>query len=183
MVSMEMSLSHAILAALEEEPATGYDLAKRFDGSLGFFWPATHQQIYRELEALAKRRQVTFRTVPGKGRPDRKVFAPTEAGRRALAAWLELPVRGAPAKSELLVKLFAGTLVGDETLRRHVEDVAREKRARLEKYRALEKEHFTDRRRLARKARLQHLTLRRGIVDCESWLAWCAEAASALGEK
>ena len=44
-----MSLAHAILVSLVCEPKSGYDLAKQFDGTVGFFWQATHQQIYRDL--------------------------------------------------------------------------------------------------------------------------------------
>ena len=40
-----MALTHAILTALLEEDLTGYELAKQFDVSLGFFWTASHQQI------------------------------------------------------------------------------------------------------------------------------------------
>ena len=47
-----MSLSHALLNALLEYPGSGLELARRFDRSVGFFWPATHQQIYRELGRL-----------------------------------------------------------------------------------------------------------------------------------
>ena len=31
---------------------SGYELAKTFDSSIGFFWKADHQQIYRELSKL-----------------------------------------------------------------------------------------------------------------------------------
>ena len=44
-----MALTHAILTALLEEDLTGYELAKQFDVSLGFFWTASHQQIYQTL--------------------------------------------------------------------------------------------------------------------------------------
>ena len=44
-----MSLAHALLTSLLEQPSSGYDLARRFDKSIGHFWQATHQQIYREL--------------------------------------------------------------------------------------------------------------------------------------
>ena len=47
-----MALGEAILVCLAEEPLTGYDLAKSFDTSIGFFWRADHQQIYRELKRL-----------------------------------------------------------------------------------------------------------------------------------
>ena len=46
-----MSLAHAVLTSLIEKSSSGYDLARRFDKSIGYFWHATHQQIYRELAA------------------------------------------------------------------------------------------------------------------------------------
>ena len=48
-----MSLKFAILTSLIEREGSGIELARRFDKSIGFFWPATHQQIYRELDRLA----------------------------------------------------------------------------------------------------------------------------------
>ena len=50
-----MSLPHAILTALLEKPSSGLELARRFDKSIGYFWSATHQQIYRELAKLEER--------------------------------------------------------------------------------------------------------------------------------
>ena len=47
-----MSLPHAILTALLEKPSSGLELTRRFDRSIGYFWSATHQQIYRELGKL-----------------------------------------------------------------------------------------------------------------------------------
>ncbi|MFZ4189794.1 PadR family transcriptional regulator, partial [Streptomyces pseudogriseolus] len=47
-----MSLPHAILTALLEKPSSGLELTRRFDRSIGYFWSATHQQIYRELGRL-----------------------------------------------------------------------------------------------------------------------------------
>ena len=49
-----MSLAHALLTSLLEQPSSGYDLARRFDKSIGHFWQATHQQIYRELGRMEK---------------------------------------------------------------------------------------------------------------------------------
>jgi DNA-binding PadR family transcriptional regulator len=47
-----MALSHAILATLVGGAFSGYDLRKQFEGSVGFFWQASFQQIYRELNKL-----------------------------------------------------------------------------------------------------------------------------------
>ena len=47
-----VALPHAILVSLCEQSGSGYELARRFDRSIGYFWAATHQQIYRTLRAM-----------------------------------------------------------------------------------------------------------------------------------
>jgi DNA-binding PadR family transcriptional regulator len=47
-----VALRHAVLVALLEGEASGYELSKRFDVSVANFWSATPQQLYRELERL-----------------------------------------------------------------------------------------------------------------------------------
>ena len=62
-----MALRDAVLAALLEGEASGYDLAKRFDRSVANFWTATPQQLYRELDAMATDGLIEARVVPPKG--------------------------------------------------------------------------------------------------------------------
>ena len=56
-----MSLRHAILVLLQDQEASGYDLAREFANSIGLVWNATHQQIYLELGKLNERHMVSFR--------------------------------------------------------------------------------------------------------------------------
>lgn len=58
-----MALPHAILVSLSEQAGSGYELARCFaatpvaspapESSVGYFWAATHQQIYRTLRGAA----------------------------------------------------------------------------------------------------------------------------------
>jgi DNA-binding PadR family transcriptional regulator len=68
-----MALEHAILVSLSERAASGLDLTRRFDKSIGFFWSATHQQIYRVLGRMEADGWVTCEVVAQQGRPDKKV--------------------------------------------------------------------------------------------------------------
>ena len=76
-----MSLPHAILTALLEKPSSGLELTRRFDRSIGYFWPATHQQIYRVLARMESDGWVTSTQVAQQGRPDKKVYEVAPAGR------------------------------------------------------------------------------------------------------
>ncbi|MCX7595443.1 MAG: PadR family transcriptional regulator, partial [Fischerella sp.] len=83
-----MALAHAILASLIGRPCSGYDLAKQFDGSVGFFWQATHQQIYRELSKLETQGWITSEIISQEGRPDKKLYSVTELGKQQLKEWI-----------------------------------------------------------------------------------------------
>ena len=82
-----MALGDAILACLTERPMTGYELAKTFDNSIGFFWKADHQQIYRELTKLRDRGHIQGREVVQSGKPNKLVYTLTPEGRAALRHW------------------------------------------------------------------------------------------------
>ena len=72
-----MALGEAILVCLAEEPLTGYDLAKSFDTSIGFFWRADHQQIYRELKRLKTNGWVADELVVQTSRPNKRRYSST----------------------------------------------------------------------------------------------------------
>ena len=77
-----MALEHALLVALREQPASGLELARRFERSIGFFWSATHQQIYRVLGRMDRDGWVGATEVAQVGRPTKKVYAVTALGER-----------------------------------------------------------------------------------------------------
>ncbi len=175
-----MALSHAILAALTECPCSGYDLAKRFDGSVGFFWHASHQQIYRELTKLEEQGLICAEVITQTSRPDKKQFHVTPAGTECLQAWIAQPIKGSPLKDELLVKLFVGYLVPPATLIPTLQQERAQHTAALAAYQAIEQQYFADTDAISPAGRFQYLTLRNGIHYETAWLAWCDEALAAL---
>jgi DNA-binding PadR family transcriptional regulator len=96
---------------------TGYELAKTFDNSLGFFWKANHQQIYRELTKLRDRGHIQGREVVQSGKPNKLVYTLTPEGRAALRHWGARPSSPASIKDDLLVRLYALDSVDIEPLR------------------------------------------------------------------
>src|SRR3954464_6291319 len=124
-----MAVRHAVLAALLEGEASGYQLAKRFDVSVANFWSATPQQLYRELDRLESEELVRARLVRQQRRPDKRVFTLTDAGRAELHSYTGVPAKPVAMRDELLVKLQAVD-VGD------AHAVAKEVMARLARARA-----------------------------------------------
>src|ERR1700748_889889 len=112
-----MALADAILACLTERPMTGYELAKTFDASIGFFWKADHQQIYRELSKLRERGHVQACEVGQSGNPTKLVYTLAAEGRAAFRHWAARPSVPASIKDDLLVRMYALDCVDIEPLR------------------------------------------------------------------
>jgi DNA-binding PadR family transcriptional regulator len=181
-----VALPHAILVSLCEQSGSGYELARRFDRSIGYFWSATHQQIYRTLRAMEDDGWVHVTPVVQQGRPDKKVYIVSEQGRAALAGWIAEPLTGRGSAvtdtrtRDLAVKL-RGASYGDITaLRTQIAALRTERAALLDIYRGFEKRQFPDPAILTGTALHQHLVLRGGIRAEESSIDWLDEVLAAL---
>ena len=197
-----MALEHAIMISLAERPGTGYELGRQFATSLGHFWPATRQQIYRTLARLHDDGLVTCRDVAQDGRPDKKIYTLSPAGRTALRSWISDPSELMKIRDDLSVKI-RGAEHGD--LDDLLADIGRHRDAheeRLRLYRSYERTQFPEVAEAAEAAdspdvpgspgatrtggaltgrRLhQHLVLRLGIRLEDSFVDWCTEVFDAL---
>ncbi len=111
-----MSLPHAILGFLQVMPLTGYDLKTlAFDHTVAYFWPAVQQQIYRELDKMLALGWVKDERIVQHDKPNRRVYAITEAGRAELASWLRVFQPPPTYRDAFLIQLFfAAQLTNDE---------------------------------------------------------------------
>ena len=112
-----MSLRYALLGLLARESLTGYDLTKKFDSTIGFFWSAKHSQIYPELAALTKEGLVTFEVVTQTSKPNKKVYTITDDGRKDLTRWVGSEGERRSVKDPLLMRVWAvGVAAPDDLL-------------------------------------------------------------------
>lgn len=172
-----MSLTHAILTSLLEKPCTGAELARRFDKSLGHFWQATHQQIYRELGKMEGVGLIEAQELPT-ARGQQRQFQVRDDGRQALVDWCAQQAEPRPIRDELLVRLRAAAVLGT------VDVVAEMRRhhglhsATLQRYLDIDSQDFPHGAPRSRSAELQLAVLRAGIAYEQSWLAWCEQAVA-----
>ncbi|WP_019498636.1 PadR family transcriptional regulator [Pseudanabaena sp. PCC 6802] len=178
-----MSLSQAILASLVRSAQSGYDLAKSFDGSVGFFWEATHQQIYRELNKLEDKGAIAAQTITQEGRPAKKLYSLTDRGLQQLKDWLHQPCELSPTKEELLLKVFAGHLVEPEAIAKEIKRHRQLHAERLTTYRNIEREYFSDLQSCPKEGKFGYLTLLSGIKFETGWVEWCDEALEILSQQ
>ena len=176
-----MSLPHAILTALLERPSSGLELTRRFDKSIGYFWSATHQQIYRELGKLEAEGHIRALPAEQPTRGQKKSYEVLPAGRAELARWTAASQDPKPYRDPMLLRLRASAVVGTEgieaDLRRHLAL----HRGQLAEYEEIEKRDFQPGHDTPQD-RLQHLVLRAGI-DLETfWTQWLTHALAEFAE-
>jgi DNA-binding PadR family transcriptional regulator len=179
-----MALSHAVLAALYDRPASGYELSKRFDVSVANFWHALPQQLYAELGRLEKAGLVSAREVVQDRRPNKRVFSLTAAGRRELGDFVAAAARPSAIKDELLVKVQAADAGDVLKLAAQLEGRAAQARAKVELYDGLAERLRGERDEDAYLAEAKrvgpYLTLARGRTYERENAAWCEWAAGVL---
>ncbi|MCC5857078.1 MAG: PadR family transcriptional regulator [Ectothiorhodospiraceae bacterium] len=176
-----MSIQHALLTSLLEKPSTGSGLARRFDRSIGHFWRATHQQIYRELGRMVRAGWLRTELEKGGGRRARKVYHVLPAGRDELARWVAEPGAEGEANQVFMVKVRAEAVVGTGVLGRELRRQIGLHRERLAMYRQIERRDFSA-PGMNQAQLLQHAVLRCGILAEESWLRWADEVAPLLDQ-
>jgi DNA-binding PadR family transcriptional regulator len=181
-----VALPHAILVSLCEQAGSGYELARRFDRSIGYFWAATHQQIYRTLKTMEEDGWVSVAAVAQHGRPDKKVYTVSDAGRAELARWIGEPLSGrgssvADNRTRDIAVKIRGAEYGDiDAVCAQVAALRAERAELLDTYRGFEKRQFPDPSGLSGSALHQYLVLRGGICAEESAIDWLDEVAAAL---
>ena len=169
-----MPLGQTILVVLSHAPSSGYGVSKRFEDCVGFYWKASQQQIYRELAKMQERGWVSYELVPQAGKPDKKIYAMTEAGLSEFVRWCGEPSEPTPMREDLLVKILASPSVP----RSLVIQELRHRRAIHEQglQNCLEMANEFQARSEPKPSEVgNYLTLRRGVRFERAWLDWCDE--------
>lgn len=171
-----MALRHAILAALLEGDATGYELSKRFDVAVSNFWTATPPQLYRELELMAGDGLLDAQLVEQERRPNKRLFSVTEAGLAELAEFAQRPTRPTAIRDELLVKLQGIDVSDHDAVRSAIAERVELARAKLALYDTVRTRMLggmSEREFLERAPRVgPYLTLMRGRSFERENIAW-----------
>ena len=175
-----MALSHALLTSLLEKSSSGYDLARRFDKSIGFFWHATHQQIYRELGRMEAAGWIESSSAPDAGKTRKRIYRVLPDGQAELLRWAAEPSNDMDLRDEFMVRLRADAALGSLGLAPELERRIAQHEQKLALYREIEQRDFAEPGKLSRAARIHHMILKKGILFEENSIAWAREMLGVL---
>lgn len=106
-------MRYSFLALLATGPAHGYELRQELEERFGKLLPPLNAgQIYTTLGRLERDGLVQGARVEQDGRPNKRVYELTDAGRRTLEDWLAEPAPGTRLKDEFFMKLVLAGLTG-----------------------------------------------------------------------
>lgn len=172
-------MDYVLLGLLSHESMTGYEMKKRLDTTLRFFWGGSYGSIYPTLNRLETEGKVTKEDISSNGR-EKISYSITEYGKEILKQWLRKPVEKDELRYETLLKLFFGNENGFEGAKEHIERfeekcgselvVLNMFAENLKKY--LENDTH----------KYYYLTVRFGINTYEAYLKWCKEAKEQIKE-
>jgi len=180
-MSTESKSRYAIMGMLSIARMSGYKVRKYVEETVGQFWSESYGQIYPVLKQLVAEglAEEDASADAGDGRPERRVYALTEAGRAALAQWLAEPVQPVRPRKELLLKLFFADQISADAARQHLlrhrarmqEDLAAVRAAEA----MLPRMPGTEAQR-----RYWRMTTRYGIHALQADIDWCEESLAQI---
>jgi PadR family transcriptional regulator, regulatory protein AphA len=112
-----MNVRTLCLGILSQQEASGYEIKKDIeDGLFSHFIDASFGSIYPALTQLAGEGFVTVREQEQTGKPDKKVYAITEAGRNALAKAISVVPAKDKYRSEFLFQMLLQDYLSPEMM-------------------------------------------------------------------
>lgn len=182
-----MALQDAILAAISNGEASGYDMAKAFDVTVSNYWAASPQQLYRELDKMEAAGLIEARAVHQQKRPNKRLFSLTDSGRAALHDFTIRTPKPTAIRDELLVQVESMELGDAASITANVHDKLEASKTKLKNYEQTRShllEGRSERDYLAEADHLgPYLTLARGIAFEEENIRWCEFVLATLADR
>ena len=177
-----MSLKFVLLTLIDRESRSGYDLVQTFDSAVGYFWNASHQQVYRELASLTNDKMVKFKQIKQTDKPDKKIYSLSSNGKIALQTWLQNPLKVNKTKDLLLVKLMNANNDNVDQILDELERNKQASKAMQTTYIEIENQYYSplQLKELPNNQVMIYAALRKGLLSIEAHLTWLDEVITLM---
>ena len=171
-----MALAHVLLTSLMEKPSSGFELARRFDRSMGFFWNASHQQIYRELGHMLDKGWIsTLEQDNEQDNKRKKTYQVEQQGRIELAQWTLQQSEPGQLRDDLMVRLRAEAQLQHSTLLPELQRHLQLHQDKLALYQRMFDKDFLHDSGTDRVLYIHKMILKLGMQFEHGWVDWLTE--------
>ncbi|VVE41394.1 PadR family transcriptional regulator [Pandoraea anhela] len=174
--SKEKPLKNVLLAAIHNQPRSGYELTKWLQMAGQHCWSVDHSSVYPALREMERDGLIESERLPGTRGPERSIYSLTVAGREKLTAWVASASPRPAIKDEQILRVLCFDLLPRETALTQIRAVRADHQAQLDAF-------------LARQAVLTEqqlgplLVTRRGVLAEQAYIAWCDEVAEMIARR
>lgn len=181
-MAKDRKIDMVILGLLAHENLTGYDIKKRIDNGISFFWKGSFGSIYPSLNAMEEVGYVERTASEEKtGGREKIYYQITKAGKEYLKLWLSDSKATNDLKYETLLKVFFGGVVDANVTCNTISKFEEEIMEELEILKVY-KENLTKVQSNTDHL-FYYLTVSFGVETYEGYLKWCREAKELLSKK
>lgn len=177
-MAKDRKIDMVILGLLFHENLSGYEIKKRIDNSISFFWKGSFGSIYPSLSALEKEGLIEIVPCERESARSKNIYSITKKGCDELKLWLENTKSTNDLKYETLLKLFFGGAVDNSISIRTIDEFEKE----IERDLLILKMYKDNLSKVldCRDHVFFYLTVLFGVETYEGYLRWCNEARNLL---
>lgn len=176
-MARERKIDMVILGLLSHEDLSGYEIKKRIDGAISFFWKGSFGNIYPALKDMENSGMIIKNDTSVGGR-EKLTYHITKTGEETLRNWLKEEQASNELKYETLLKLFFGGAGSKEVAVRNIEvfeeQIENDLKILKTYCRNLEKNLDNE------DHMYYYLTVSFGVDTYKAYLKWCAKAKRML---
>lgn len=180
-MAKDRKIDMVILGLLSHEPLTGYDIKKRIDTSIHFFWKGSYGSIYPALSDMEKNGLITkTQNTDKSSNRERIEYSITDRGIELLRSWLKDSKVSNELKYETLLKLFFGGVADKEVTISNIDQFEQNISQELQLLKYFQgnlSEKLKERDHL-----YYYLTVTFGVETYEAFLKWCEKAKAMLSD-
>ena len=179
-MARERKIDMVILGLLSHEDLSGYDIKKRIDGAISFFWKGSFGNIYPALKDMESGGLIVKNDTSVGGR-ERLTYHITDEGKSVLKNWLQEEQASNELKYETLLKLFFGGASSKKVSVHNIEvfeEQIEKDLKMLKSYCAVLEKVLDEEDHI-----YYYLTASFGVETYEAYLKWCAKAKRILSGK
>ena len=177
----DRKIDMVILGLLAHEDSTGYDIKKKIDGPISFFWKGSFGSIYPALSDMEKQGLVKRKKADSTSGREKIVYQITKKGKDTLKTWLKDEKATNDLKYETLLKMYFGGIEDRSVTVHNIEIFENQVRGDL-KVLKFYKENLE--KILDQEDHIHYyLTVTFGIETYEAYLRWCNKAKKILMDK
>lgn len=176
-MAREKKIDMVILGLLSHDDLSGYDIKKRIDSMISFFWKGSFGNIYPALKDMEEAGLVNRISESDSGR-EKIIYKITDKGSESLKDWLKDEQAVNEIRYETLLKLFFGGAQDKAVSLANIEqfeDKVKGDLRLLKGYCENLKDHLDNDDHM-----YYYLTASFGVETYEAYLKWCMKAKKIL---